>query len=109
MTKPLRRVLVVVGALLAFAPAAFAAKNVERVVSPGGIEAWLVRDTTVPLLSIEFSFRGGAVSDPAGKEGRADFATDLMTEGAGDLDSQAFQKVLEDRSEERRVGKECRL
>ena len=50
MTKPLRRVLAVVGALLAFAPAAFAANNVERVVSPGGIEAWLVRDTTVPLL-----------------------------------------------------------
>jgi zinc protease len=98
MTKPLRLVLVVLGAIFAFDSAAFAAKNVERVVSPGGIEAWLVRDTSVPLLSLEFSFRGGAALDPAGKEGRADFTADLMTEGAGDLDSQAFQKVLEDRS-----------
>ena len=28
----------------------------ENVVSPAGIEAWLVRDTSVPVLAIEFSF-----------------------------------------------------
>ena len=36
------------------------AVQVERVVSKGGIEAWFVRDTSVPILSIEFLFRGGA-------------------------------------------------
>ena len=82
--------------LLLVAPAA--AKQVERVVSPGGIEAWLVRDTTIPIVSLEFSFRGGAALDPAGKGGLAEITADLMTEGAGDLDSQAFQAELENRS-----------
>lgn len=75
-----------------------AAVTVERVTSPGGIEAWLVRDRSVPLLSIEFSFRGGAALDPAGKEGLANLTTTLLDEGAGDLDSQAFQRKLNDLS-----------
>lgn len=82
--------------LLLATPAA--AKQVERVVSPGGIEAWLVRDATIPLIAVEFSFRGGAALDPAGKSGLAEFTADMMTEGAGDLDSRAFQAELENRS-----------
>ena len=82
--------------LLLASPAA--AKQVERVVSPGGIEAWLVRDATIPILSLEFSFRGGSALDPAGKGGLAEITADMMTEGAGDLDSLAFQAELENRS-----------
>ena len=43
-------------AVIAFTAAALPAQAIEaeRVVSPGGIKAWLVRDTSVPLLSIEF-------------------------------------------------------
>ena len=83
-------VCLTVGALLA--PATASAVTVERVVSPGGIEAWLVRDTMVPLVSIEFSFRGGAAMDPAGKAGLANMTISLLDEGAGDMDSQAFQR-----------------
>jgi len=82
---------------LAF-PLPAAAVTVEKVVSPGGIEAWLVRDTMVPLVSVEFSFRGGAALDPAGKAGLADMTTSLLDEGAGDLDSQAFQQKVADLS-----------
>ncbi|UCH76200.1 MAG: insulinase family protein [Rhodospirillales bacterium] len=78
------------------APRPASAVNVERVVSPGGIEAWLVRDTMVPLVSIEFSFRGGAALDPAGKAGLADMTVSLLDEGAGTFDSQAFQQRLSD-------------
>lgn len=74
------------------------AMEIERVVSPGGIEAWLVRDKMLPVLALEFSFRGGAALDPAGKEGRSTMAMNLLTEGAGDLDSQAFAGQLEDRA-----------
>jgi zinc protease len=49
-------------------------------------------------VAIEFSFRGGAALDPAGKEGRALMTMNLLTEGAGDLDSQAFAAQLEDRA-----------
>jgi len=84
--------------LAGIASATAHAAPVERVRSPGGIEAWLVRDHSVPLLSIEFSFRGGSALDPQGREGLSDMTAALIDEGAGDLDSQAFQGRLEDRS-----------
>jgi len=83
-------------AAVLLAPGASPAVTVERVVSPGGIEAWLVRDTMVPLVAIEFSFRGGGALDPSGKAGLADMTTSLLDEGAGDIDSQAFQQKLSD-------------
>jgi zinc protease len=69
---------------------------VERVVSPGGIEAWLIEDHTNPLISLAIGFRGGSALDPVGKEGMAFLASGLMNEGAGDLDSTAFQAKLAD-------------
>jgi len=65
--------------------------EVQRVISPGGIEAWLVEDHTNPIISLDMTFRGGAALDPAGKEGLANLASSLIDEGAGELDSQAFQ------------------
>jgi zinc protease len=73
-----------------------AATDPQRVVSPGGIEAWLIEDHKVPVLSLRWSFLGGWALDPAGKEGLVAFACTLMDEGAGDLDSQTFQKKLAD-------------
>ena len=104
MTKlfaTVRRILVAVP-VVAVAVVAFAggagAVTVERVVSKGGIEAWFVRDTSVPLLSIEFLFRGGAALDPDGKAGLANLTASLLDEGAGDLDSQAYQARLQNLS-----------
>ena len=74
------------------------AVEVERVVSPGGIEAWLVREHANPIISLRFAFRGGAALDPAGKEGLANLASSTMDEGAGELDSQTFQKTLDDKA-----------
>ena len=36
------------------------AVKVEKVVSPRGVEAWLVRDHSIPITAIEFTFRSGA-------------------------------------------------
>lgn len=71
---------------------------IQRVVSPGGVEAWLIEDHTNPILSVRFIFRGGAALDPAGKEGLAGMVSGLLDEGAGELDSMAFQRRLEDLS-----------
>jgi zinc protease len=84
----------VVAALVAFCAPASATK-IERVVSPGGIEFWFVRDGTVPLVSIEFAFRGGASQDPDDKGGLAEMTVSTLDEGAGDLDSTAFQGRME--------------
>lgn len=73
------------------------AMEVQRVLSPGGIEAWLVEDHSNPLIALELVFEGaGATADPDGKLGLAEFAASVIDEGAGDLDSQAFQGMLDD-------------
>ena len=75
---------------------ATAANKIEEVTSPGGITAWLVEDHSLPVVTIDVSFRGGSALDPADKVGVANFTADLLDEGAGELDSQAFQGKLED-------------
>ena len=80
--------------VLLASPAADASK-IERTFSPGGIEIWLVRDATVPLIAVDFAFRGGAAQDPADKLGVGNMALDLLDEGAGDLDANAFHELME--------------
>jgi zinc protease len=84
----------ILAALVALCVPAGATK-IERVVSPGGIEFWFVRDATVPLVAIEFAFRGGAAQDPDDKAGLADMTVSTLDEGAGDLDGTAFQARME--------------
>ncbi|MEP0324337.1 M16 family metallopeptidase [Bauldia litoralis] len=87
---------------LLFAPALTAgaahAVNIERVVSPKGIVAWLVQEDAVPLIAMSFAFDGGASQDPADKPGVANLLSGLLDEGAGPLDSKAFQTALDDYS-----------
>ena len=45
------------------------ATTVQRVVSPGGISAWLVQEPSLPLVALNFAFVGGAAADPADKPG----------------------------------------
>ena len=71
------------------------AMEIKRVTSPGGIEAWLVESHANPLIAMRFAFRGGAAQDPQDKQGLAYFVSGMMDEGAGDLDSVAFQERLQ--------------
>ena len=79
-----------------FASGPAQAVAIERVKSPGGIEAWLVRDHINPIISTRFAFRGGSALDPANLGGLANMAASLLDEGAGEYDSKAFQGTLED-------------
>jgi zinc protease len=88
------RALLALGLPLCASPAW--AVTVEKVVSPGGIEAWLVEDHTNPIIAMEVSFRGGSVLDPEAKPGVAAMTAGLLDEGAGPYDSKAFQEKLED-------------
>lgn len=76
------------------APAA--AIDVKVVKSPKGITAWLVTDRTAPVLHMAFAFRPGALRDPVGKEGLTNLMTIVLDEGAGELDSLAFQRRMEE-------------
>lgn len=103
---------VVAGALaLALAPLAVLAlalpaqaTTIERVTTPKGIEVWLVREPSVPLVAMEFAFRGGAAQDPADRPGLANMAASLLDEGAGDLDARSFQQRLEAKAIEMSVS-----
>ena len=72
------------------------AARVQKVRSPGGIEAWLVEDYAIPLIAVNFAFRGGAAQDPAHKPGVGTMLAGLLDEGAGPYDSAAFHQALED-------------
>ena len=72
------------------------AARVQRVRSPGGIEAWLVEDYAVPLIAVDFAMRGGAAQDPSGKPGTTTLLTALLDEGAGSLDASAYHQAIDD-------------
>lgn len=78
------------------APLSGPALDVQTVRSPGGVEAWLVEDHTLPLIAVDFAFDGGTSRDPADLAGSAYLVSGLLDEGAGDLDAEAFQGRIAD-------------
>jgi zinc protease len=78
------------------APARSRAENVQLVRTPGGVEAWLVENYSVPLIALEFAVRGGAAQDPIGKAGLATMLAGLLDEGAGPYDARAFHRLIDD-------------
>lgn len=95
MTDTIAVPAIALAAVTAVAAGPAQAIEIERVVSPGGIEAWLVSEAAVPLVSMQFSFNGGAAQDPADKPGVANLVSVLLDEGAGDIESSEFQEKLE--------------
>jgi zinc protease len=93
--------------LLAGVPVA-SAMDIEKIASPSGIQAWLVREQTVPLVTLSYAFRGGSSQDEAEKSGTANFTADMLDEGAGDLDGKTFHERLENHAIELgfRVGRD---
>lgn len=72
-----------------------AATEIQELTSPEGHLFWLVPEPTIPILSLEISFEGGASLDPPGQEGRASMVMRLLEEGAGDRDAVAFAETRE--------------
>jgi zinc protease len=90
----MRVLLITLALVVASLPAR--AIDIKVVKSAGGIEAWLVEDRSVPVVALSVAFRGGAALDPEDKGGLAEMTASLLDEGAGDLDSQAFHREVED-------------
>jgi zinc protease len=100
--SPARRIICLAAACFAMTALVItpsqAAAKIQHLVSPGGIEAWFVQDSTVPLIAMEYSFGGGATQDPADKAGTGNLVADTLDEGSGDLDSKAFHEHLDRRA-----------
>jgi zinc protease len=105
VTRLISLLAAVVMLMAGVAPAAAATSiQIERVVSPGGIEAWLVRNTTLPVIALNFAFLGGANEDPEPKPGTGHMVASLLDDGAGELDSKAFQRRVEETAAELRFS-----
>lgn len=85
-------------AMIAAATPSLAMSRIQHIVSPGGIEAWFVQESTVPLISVQYAFVGGAAQDPPDKPGVGSLVSDLLDEGSGKLDSEAFHEAIERRA-----------
>ncbi len=90
------RVPLFFAAIILCLPHAASATEIQVVRSPGGITAWLVREPSIPLLSVSFSFAGGASLDQPTRKGTGNLVSGLLDEGAGPYDSLAFQTRLEE-------------
>jgi len=95
-TRQIFVMALLVAGLLTTATRTASAMDIEVVKSPGGIEAWLVEERSVPLIAMRFAFEGGNAQDPEDKPGVANFLSVMLDEGAGDLDAEAYQQRLED-------------
>lgn len=70
--------------------------EIQQFTTPGGVSVWLVTEPSIPILSLDMAWEGGDAADPDGLEGLAEAVSYLMNEGAGDLDSLAFQTRMEE-------------
>jgi zinc protease len=75
---------------LLFAAPLRAEVAITPVTSPSGLNAWLVEERSIPFVSIELIFAGGATLDSDEQAGAVNLMTSLLSEGAGDMDAQAF-------------------
>jgi len=91
------RAIVAPFAILVLSVGSASAIEIQEVTSAQGITAWLVSDDTVPMVAVDIAFENaGATQDPEDKAGRATMLAGLLDEGAGELDSLAFQTALQD-------------
>jgi zinc protease len=93
-----REALLVTALLLSFALpfAGAAAMQIQPITGASSVQAWLVEDHSVPVVTLRFAFPGGAALDPAGKGGTAALVAALLDEGAGPYDTVAYHRRLDD-------------
>lgn len=60
-----------------------------------GATLMLMRKPDVPLIAARVAIRGGALADPAGKEGTASLLAELLGKGAGKRDARAFVDAVD--------------
>ena len=86
----MRRIFAIFWVVILAAMPAYAAVEVQEITSPGGIDAWLVEENSIPFVALEIRFRGGSVLDVADKRGAINLMMATLEEGAADLDAQGF-------------------
>ena len=69
--------------------------DIVETKSKKGINSWIVKAPGIGVVSVNITFKNsGSKADPDAKKGLAEIASGMLTEGAGDMDSQAFKHHL---------------
>ncbi|UWQ95609.1 insulinase family protein [Rhodobacteraceae bacterium M385] len=96
LTRLTARVFAPLAVALAFAAPLHAdIVDIQPVTSEGGIDAWLVEDTSIPFVALDLWFTGGGSIDAPDARGAVHLMTALLEEGAGDMDAATFAAELE--------------
>ncbi len=69
--------------------------EVERIILDNGVVLILHEKDDVPLIGLEASIRGGAVSDPVGLGGMANLLAGMLEKGAGERDAAEFAEAVD--------------
>jgi predicted Zn-dependent peptidase len=77
------------------APGDLQLPTAERIVLDNGATLLLVPKRDTPLISLVAQLRGGALGDPAGKDGTAQLFASLVQKGAGSRDAAGFAEAIE--------------
>jgi zinc protease len=70
------------------------AVDVKNLDMGKNVQVWYVEDHTLPMIAMTAALPAGSAYDPKDKAGLAAFTADLLNEGAGNLNSQAYQSAL---------------
>ena len=66
----------------------------EELKTKKGITFWFVKDSSLPLVSMSFSFKGGSFLDPKNKEGSTNLMVSLLDEGTENFTPNEFKLSL---------------
>lgn len=67
----------------------------QSVTLPNGAVVALIEKRDTPLVAMNVTVRGGALGDPAGKDGTASLYADLIQKGAGKRNAAQFAEAIE--------------
>lgn len=74
---------------------AFAFPKPNEFKLANGIPVFYWQKADLPLMTVSVRVGQGAATDPAAKAGLAELTADMLDEGAGNLDTEAFSNVLD--------------
>lgn len=69
--------------------------DIQEVISPNGVKAWLVEERSIPFVALNVWFRGGGSLDLPDKRGATNLMVGLLEEGTGDMNAQDFAREAE--------------
>jgi zinc protease len=73
--------------------------EIQSIETAKGIKIWLSEDHSLPIVTLNFRFlQAGATYDAPEKQGATQVLSNTLDEGAGELDSTAFQRELQNNS-----------